>query len=489
MIATRGEILTTPAGRWTARRAVLLLAALAALASIWVLPPTYLAAALVGLGLMALTLIVPVAGLCILAFAVPWGSTVTVTAGSFPISPVEIVSAGLAGALAFQLAEDRENVLREAPWTPYVALFLIAISLSASQAIDLHASERELVKWLEMLVVYLAAVRFLRGDRNLQIVVAAIVLAGVSQALLGYVQFALNLGPAAFAAQRAFLRAYGTFDQPNPYAGYLNIVAPFALAMALRAPSAAVRRWYWLAFLALAGAVLASESRGALLAGTAGLLLMLAILYRRVAVALALGALAGIGGALCIAYGVVPLGPLDRLLTAVGLGQVSFQSVNDANFSAVERAAHWLAGVRMFAAHPLLGVGIGNYAAAYPAFHPRGWYASLEHAHNYYINIAAEAGIFGLAAYVLLVGSALWYSYASARGVPSRVKSAASLGVIGALAATSLHNVFDVLYVHGTAALLGLIVAFVAAGNSGQIRTRNTRPDGMGQPAGVASGA
>jgi O-antigen ligase len=115
----------------------------------------------------------------------------------------------------------------------------------------------------------------------------------------------------------------------------------------------------------------------------------------------------------------------------------------------------------MFAAHPLLGVGIGNYAVAYPAFHPRGWYDPLAHAHDYYINIAAEAGIVGLVAYLLLVGSALWYSYAAMRRSQDPLLSAAVLGVLGALVATDFHNLFDVLYVHGMVALLGLLMVFV----------------------------
>ena len=82
--------------------------------------------------------------------------------------------------------------------------------------------------------------------------------------------------------------------------------------------------------------------------------------------------------ALAAALNLVPGAVSDKLLSAVGLGGVSFGHVTDANFSAVERAAHWLAGIRMFASHPILGVGIGNYADAYPRYHPRGWYPSLE---------------------------------------------------------------------------------------------------------------
>jgi O-antigen ligase len=198
---------------------------------------------------------------------------------------------------------------------------------------------------------------------------------------------------------------------------------------------------------------------------------MAVLLWRSALVAALTGAVTLLTGGLLAALGAIPLGPFNQLVSAVGLGNVSFGSVNDANFSAVERAAHWLAGVRMFASHPLFGVGIGNYSAAYPAYHPRGWYASLAHAHDYYINIAAEAGVLGLTSYVLLVGSALWYSYATVRATGKGILCAVGLGVTGALLATSFHNIFDVLYVHGMAAFLGLLVSLVGVRASPQATT------------------
>jgi O-antigen ligase len=288
-----------------------------------------------------------------------------------------------------------------------------------------------------------------------------LILAGVSQAALGYYQFALSTGPQAFIEHRLFLRAFGSFDQPNPFAGYLNMVLPIAAALAIFTRGT-TRVLYALAALFLVGAMLASQSRGALLAGTGALAVVCVVALPRSHPLLWLAVLAGAIGAWLAAFGMVPTGAFERVLSAVGLGGVSFDNVTTANFSAVERAAHWLAGVRMFAAHPLLGVGIGNYAAAYPAYHPRGWYASLQHAHNYYINIAAESGIVGLAAYLLVIGTALWYSCAAVRWVPDGLRRAAALGVLGVLVATSLHNLFDVLYVHGMVALLGLLMAIVS---------------------------
>jgi O-antigen ligase len=434
-----------------------------ALGLVAIVPPLYVLGAVLAVAMALAVLRSPTVGFCLLGISVPWGSPYTVSAGSFPITPTDLLVGLLGFAWLVRKVTWRENPFGEAPWIAYVGIFVGAIILSSSQSLDVRASEREIVKWLELATVYLAGTTFIRTKKQVEVIIAAVVVGGVSQALLGFAQTGLSLGPAAFAAQRLALRAYGTFDQPNPYAGYLNLVLPLSLAMTLVGPRGRQRLWYAVGTILIFTAVLASESRGALLAGFVAIAVMLALIYRQFLALLYLGILSLLGGSLLAFYNLLPLSELDRFLTPLGLANVTFNDVNDANFSAVERAAHWLAGVRMFAAHPLLGVGIGNYSAAYPAYHPRGWYASLDHAHDYYINIAAEAGVVGLAAYVLLVGSALWYSFVALRRSREPIFRAAGLGVTGALVATSFHNIFDVLFVHSIVTLLGLLMAIAFA--------------------------
>jgi membrane protein implicated in regulation of membrane protease activity len=69
----------------------------------------------------------------------------------------------------------------------------------------------------------------------------------------------------------------------------------------------------------------------------------------------------------------------------------------------------------MFLAHPLLGVGAGNYDPAYARYHVPGWNLSLGHAHNYYINAAAETGGIGLAIFLFLTGAMLYAAWRAAR--------------------------------------------------------------------------
>ncbi|HZU12707.1 MAG TPA: O-antigen ligase family protein [Chloroflexota bacterium] len=440
-----------------AARGTVLLVACAVLALGMLLPP---GAVLVGISIAAvvfLTLVRPVVGFIALAVAAPWLGGMEQTFGTFSLAPTDLLIAGIGIAWLADAAVRRHSLIATRIWTPYVFLYLVAISLSALAGLDWHSSLKEIVKWAEMLVIYLAAVRFLRR-RDVPFVLAALIAAGVSQAILGYIQFLFGLGPEAFLQHRLFLRAYGTFDQPNPYAGYLNMIIPFSLV--LGALPGRGRGLSWAAFILMVGALLASQSRGALLAFLVASTIVCSVLWSRAAAMARLGLLALAAGGWLASFGLVPLGPFQKLINAVGLN-VTFSNVTNANFSAVERAAHWLAGVRMFSAHPLLGVGIGNFGLAYPRYHPRGWYASLEHAHNYYINVAAEAGVVGLGAYLLVAGSALWYSYRAIRLATDRFSFVAALGLLGVLVATDFHNVFDVLYVHGLVALLGLLVALV----------------------------
>lgn len=448
-------------GAWAAYRAAIAAAAAAALVLICVLTPA-IAAVLLGVAIaICLALRWPVSGLALVALAVPWAGGTNVLPPPFPVTLVDLLVAALGAGWIARCVLLQENPLGTRVWTPFVFMYLAAIALSVSQASDWHASLREIVKWAELLVVFVVGSGSIRRRSELRLVVMAIVVAGVGQALFGYVQFFFGLGPEAFAAHRFALRAFGSFDQPNPYAGFLNMTFPFALTLSVLATGMVERRWYRAGAVLIAGAVLASQSRGALLAGFTASCIVTVLMFPALRRLWWTGIWALLLAGWLAVLGFLPLSPFQKVLNTVGLGNVSFGSVTDANFSAVERAAHWLAGVRMFADHPLLGVGIGNYSSAYPRYHPRGWYASLEHAHNYFINVAAEAGVIGLAAYTLLVGSALWYSCAAIWVSPKGYSRAVAFGVLGVLIATTLHNLFDVLYVHGMVAFLGLVMAFI----------------------------
>jgi O-antigen ligase len=119
----------------------------------------------------------------------------------------------------------------------------------------------------------------------------------------------------------------------------------------------------------------------------------------------------------------------------------------------------------MFSDHPWLGVGIGNYAVAYPAYALPRWYEPLGHAHNYYLNMAAEAGLMGLTAY--LVAGAVVFIWVVRRIRDWRAwPQALAIGVLGVLTHLSVHNLFDNLYVQHMILHLALLLGALTVLNA-----------------------
>jgi O-antigen ligase len=117
----------------------------------------------------------------------------------------------------------------------------------------------------------------------------------------------------------------------------------------------------------------------------------------------------------------------------------------------------------MFTDHPILGVGIGNYDHAYADYQVAPvWIYSLGHAHNYYINIAAEAGIVGLIAFLYFLASTVGLCLRLWRSAITPWGRVVGLGALGIIVTTAVQNFFDDVFVHGMEVQIALVMALVA---------------------------
>ena len=85
----------------------------------------------------------------------------------------------------------------------------------------------------------------------------------------------------------------------------------------------------------------------------------------------------------------------------------------------------------------------------------------MGHAHNLYLNIAAETGLLGLGAYLVLVVATVWLGRRALRNRHDRALRALAVGILGSLMAYSIHSIFDMLFVQGVGVLLGLLLALL----------------------------
>jgi len=380
--------------------------------------------------LLVWTILRPRVALYLIPICVPWGSLDFIELQGLRLNSADILVIFLAigWLMSFGLRQSTGPRDRETSHIPsYLVIALLAfvgtIVLSAAVALNINSSLKEISKWLEVVVVILLGSQYLRSRRQIWIIVALICLAGISQAFYGYIQAFFNLGPQSFIRD-AGLRVYGTFDQPNPYAGYINIPLSIALALTLLGRNWVTRILAGLTAIILGVAEYLSQSRGGEIALAAALIFIVLAgmphirVLMRVLIVLFLGIFAA------LLAGWIPVSIFNPVLRFLGVAQISFTNPSSQDYSTAERLAHWIAGLQMFMDHPVLGVGIGNYPDAYSKYFIAIFTTSLGHAHNYYINIAAETGSIGLIAFLLFLLAVFVASRHSLREINKKLRLA-----------------------------------------------------------------
>ncbi|MEE3227680.1 MAG: O-antigen ligase family protein [Chloroflexota bacterium] len=220
--------------------------------------------------------------------------------------------------------------------------------------------------------------------------------------------------------------------------------------------------------ISLICALIASYSRGAWIGSIAAFVVMLFFLPYRPIIGVGSVIVTIALGAMVVYLGLVP-DHLENRITSI-LEYVSVQdvrrvSIDAANFSVVERAAHWQAASKMVEAHPWLGVGMGNYQVVYPEYRLVSWKSPLGHAHNVYLNVAAETGFIGLSSYILFWGYVFLKTIRVLRRSTNWNRGIA-LGLLGAWTHLGVHNFVDNLFVNNTHLCLGGLLGVLSVVNT-----------------------
>ncbi|MEI8306278.1 MAG: O-antigen ligase family protein [Chloroflexales bacterium] len=483
------------------------------------LPLPSAAGAVVACAAVLLALIDPIWAVYAAILSVPVQDLVTLPGG---ISVTQAALLLAVGALALHTLIDPERPLPLGRLFPPLALLLLALGAATVFTPYSRADAlRETLRWSTVPLIYLLTLRSLRpmptsvrvelpADRiilseqitrgpqapapwHLLGLLACLLLAPAIDAAVGLAQFWYGIGPPSFGIGGGYMRSYGTIGQPNSFAGYMNQSWPLALSLTVGAliwlRRSAPRRVGLIALASAGGAagllllaLLTSFSRGGWVGAVGGAVAMilatiplLAPRLRRIAwraTALAVGGLAlmlALGGG-----GMLPDSLTSRLgsITAnLRIFDVRGVMITPENFAVVERMAHIQAGWNMLVRHPLTGVGPGNFSAAFnqtpgpgdPPITTRPWYVSRGHAHNYYLNMAAEAGVIGAAAYVLLIGAVGIQAARAIRFARGILWRAVAVGCAGVVVAVAIHNIFENLHVLNMGLQLGTVWALLVA--------------------------
>jgi O-antigen ligase len=344
-----------------------------------------------------------------------------------------------------------------------------------------------------MLVVCCAAVfffaRMLGQDRvRRRRLVTWLVALGTFEALYGLVQYLTGWQKIfAYVKKYNLDEATGTYINRNHFAGFLEMVIPFGVALVLyenaklprkvmpgRNVNARIKRvlggrklsriglWLFAATVMVAG-LFFSLSRMGIISAIASLAVMAAFSgFQRKA-------------GLWFAAGIMASGMILVLWMGAGPTLGRFGTISEEYTSADEsRWSLWKDTARLIGGHPLLGSGLGTFPVAFTRVQSTFLGQFVNHAHNDYLELASDLGIPAAALFFGSTGALLVRVARKAASSEVSFERAMALGCLGSIAAILLHSVADFnLYIPANALVFSLILGLAAsipAANSGVLR-------------------
>jgi O-antigen ligase len=322
--------------------------------------------------------------------------------------------------------------------------FLVLYALQATYSKDFDTALEQAVFFLIPFALLYALLREVRWTRKTVLGCVA-VLAGLALVFcaIGFWEYErreLFWNPKVIAANQfeSFFRVNSVFWDPNVYGRFLVLVMLAVTALMLWSSRVRVAMGAAVVLAVLWAGLVLTFSQSSFAALLAGLAVLAALRWdvRRAAAAAAAALL--LGGAFAVLF-------QDTLKIDLG-------SSGGLNKVTSGRSDLIGGGVELFANRPLQGYGSGSFGRAYRLERKGNQQQAVSASHTMPVTVAAEQGLIGLAAYLAVLGAALWSLFGDALWRTERER--APPGADGAAPA-------DGAYRAARAALAGMFAALV----------------------------
>lgn len=368
-------------------------------------------------------------------------------------------------------------------WLGILAICLIQIvpaplSLFGGGAISIAPVDTgmHLVRLLTYAVMFLLVARFARTEHGRKTFVYGLVAIGLYEATYGLFQY-LSGWQMIYGYTKVFnlQEATGTYINRNHFAGFLGMVLPLAIAMGWQRFALIFRRYeisprlaslvrgdhlqqgilWFLAALIISTALFFSRSRMGIIAAV-GVIIFMTVVVTVVSQGEKAGLVAIVGFFGAFLFLILWIGAEAVVLRFENLSQTGDQSV-------VLRMEIWEDTLERIRVHPILGSGLGTFHIDYTKAQSIALTKRVNHAHNDYLEILSDLGVFGA---VMIFGSIiviLVKSVRFVRGVGSDFDRLTALGCAGSIVMILIHSFADFnLYIAANALtfsyILGLAV-------------------------------
>jgi len=322
-----------------------------------------------------------------------------------------------AGAVLMRRLTSGEPLRAGGPTAGFLYAYLATIPLSLAWTLHPPSTQHVIFEAAKLVVVFVAIQTAIDSRTRLRTLFLVATLATLAPAL-----GSIRIWRAAEDLVDGYrTHWYGVFADPNRLAMNLVVVLPMTLALA----GLARRAWVKVAFGAIAAAqlvsiVLTHSRSGAAATLVAASAYLLRGDLRRVA--------RGVTAALVIFLGVAAFAPTTFWQRSSSIADFA----EDASVAGRERS--WQVLGVIFEERPFTGVGAGAYLEAWPRFAPLAAGGRRLIAHNVFMEILGELGIFALVAFFTFVAillARLWIAGRDPRGgLEARVVFASLSGYV-----------------------------------------------------------
>ncbi|MFQ5686983.1 MAG: O-antigen ligase family protein [Candidatus Scalindua sp.] len=359
--------------------------------------------------------------------------------GCISIYPLETILAILGLICIYKSIVERYNCFGNMKLVYCCIPFVLCIMLSVTKSIELSLTVKEIVRWLELFVIYYLTINLINDDKKMRMILYSIFLTVGMVSILGIINYYNSVGYIFFGH-----RASSFFGNPNPFAGYVALIIPVLFGMLMASVSLWERITLGIVTVLSIAAWFLTFSRASLISLTLTMILLFFLAKAKKKVPLLLVILFAIF-AVTFIFSDVRDGFIDRFRP------IFMHRVLE------HRAMCYSVGFDMVKDDIILGIGIGNYPLLITKFTKN---VSLiqTHLHSLYLQIFVETGIMGLSAFVFWLVCIVKYLVSSLKALEKTGNYSLFVGLVGGVIVYLFNNLSEVLTVHGIHLQWGIIL-------------------------------
>jgi Lipid A core - O-antigen ligase and related enzymes len=351
------------------------------------------------------------------------------------IYPLEAVLSILVFICVVKLVMRRVNYFRNTKLIFYYLPFIFCILLSALKFMEFSFTVKEIVRWLELFLIYYLTINLINDDRKVRVILYSMVLTTAIVSIQGIINYlSIDWGRSAFAF----------FGNPNPFAGYINLIIPVLFGMLM----AGVLLWERITLgILIIPSIVAwflafSRSAWLFLILTIILVFFLTKVKKRITLLL-----------LVTLFAILAITSLSSNIKERFMGKLSHNALD----SLEDRIMCYPIGFNMVKDDLIFGIGVGNYPLIVKKFTIDTEFKQTN-LHNLYLQVFVEAGLMGLCTFVFWLVCVVKYLVSSLKAVENTGNYSLFVGLMGGVIVYLFNNLAEVLTVHGIHLQWGIIL-------------------------------